>query len=125
MIRYDWNVIRNLPMDDILRILFVLTDLNDLKQQPRRIIEVISRFTDYSSFLLNPRELVIQRRKYVDADMYLYLELASMRSYNNYKYKGSIRLPTNYFKEDIIEKIIFNSLLEMTNGELIFIYEEK
>lgn len=124
MIRYDWNKLREYPIDTTLKVLFALTDTKLLKEQPREVLYPISTFRHSSSFLINPEGLVLNRKKYTSAEIFLYLELASQRSYIDYKRTGSISLPTNYINKKIKDSIIFNNLLDMTNEEIIFIYEE-
>ena len=124
LIRYDWNKLREYPIDTTMKVMFALTDTKSLKEQPREVLYPISTFRNYSSFLVNPERLILNRKKYTSAEIFLYLELASQRSYIKYKRKGSVRLPTTYINDNIKNSIIFNGALDMTNGEIIFIYEE-
>lgn len=124
MIRYDWNKLREYPIDTTMKVLFALTDTKMLKEQPREVLYPISTFRNSAAFLVNPERLILNRKKYTSAEIFLYLELASQRSYIKYKKTGSIRLPTTYINDNIKNQVIFNNALDMTNGEIIFIYEE-
>jgi len=124
MIRYDWNKLREYPIDTTMKVLFALTDTKTLKEQPREVLYPISTFRNLAAFLINPERLILNRKKYTSAEIFLYLELASQRSYIKYKKTGSIRLPTTYINDNIKNQVIFNNALDMTNGEIIFIYEE-
>jgi hypothetical protein len=124
LIRYDWNKLREYPIDTTLKVLFALTNTKLLKEQTREVLYPISKFRNSSSFLINPEGLILDRKKYTSAEIFLYLELASQRSYIKYKRYGSIRLPKHYINDNIKDSIIFNNALDMTNEEIIFKYEE-
>jgi hypothetical protein len=125
MIRYDWQKLREYPIDTTLKVMFALTNTKLLKEQPREVLYPISTFRNSSSFLVNPEDLILNRKKYTSAEIFLYLELASQRSYIKYKRTGSVKLPTYFIlNKDINDSIIFNNLLDKTEEEIIFLYEE-
>ena len=125
MIRFDWLVIENLPIDTIIRILNALVYTENLTTYPPYVLKPISKFKDMSAFLINPSGLILNRRKYTDSDIYVYLELASLRSYIIYKRTGSLRLPTYCIQKNYdLDKLKMNPLLDVTDDEIIFRYEE-
>lgn len=125
MIKYDWNILSKLTHIIRMSVIFALASEKDLKRFPRSILEPISKFTDYTGFLINPYELINNDKKHTNSEIYLYLELAAMRSYINYKETGDLRLPTYYIKNRYdIDKLKLNTALIVTNEEILFIYEE-
>ena len=125
MIRYDWNVMRKLPINDLMVIIFALANHENLHDYPRKILEPISNFEDMSAYLLKPLPFILARKNHTETEIYLYLELAAYRSYIEYKDTGSCRLPTNYIKTKYnLGKLKFNTMLDVTDKEIIFRYEE-
>jgi hypothetical protein len=126
MIKYDWNVLRQEDVKLILRVLLYLTnrELNKLnKTRDRAVLEVVSRFKYSNAFLLNPLGLIVNKKRYTDQEIFLYIELASLRSYTNYKRTGSKSLPTYYINVGL-DKLKFNKALYVTNETVGFVYEE-
>lgn len=126
MIRYDWLVLREIPVTDILKVLSALVQKGDFKQYPVRILMYMSKFKDLSPYLLNPDGLILNRHSYTSAEIFIYLELAALRSYTKYKQTGSTRLPTDYIAENFypVKQLKMNTLLDVTDEEIIFKYEE-
>jgi hypothetical protein len=127
LIRYDWIVLSELPVVITLQVLYALMDLKSLKDNPRYIIEPISRFKDTSAFLINPLALIMNKGRHTDDDIYLYLELAALRQYANYKENGDLSLTTHYTKHLYdLDKLRANTMLSVTNeGKITFKYEEE
>ncbi len=125
MIRYDWEVLRYEPTEHILTVIYTLINFNRTTVCKGSVLKTIAKFRDKSSYLLNPTGLILNRKKYTDWEIDIYLELAAMRSYNKYKETGSCRLPTYYIEDRYdIERLNMSTILNVTNEEIIFIYEE-
>jgi len=85
----------------------------------------IAEFKTKHSFLLNPTDLILGRKNHTDSEMYVYLELASLRSYMEYKISGKKSLPTFYLPSKYsLEKLRLNTALRVTKDEIFFKYEE-
>jgi len=63
MIRYDWNVMRKLPINDLMVIIFALANHENLHDYPRKILEPISNFEDMSAYLLKPLPFILAKKK--------------------------------------------------------------
>jgi len=127
MIRYDWIVLSELPISITLKVIYALTNIKAMKENPRYILEVISRFKDTSAYLINPMGLIMNKGRHTDDDIYLYLELAALRQYANYKENGDLSLTTHYTKHLYdLDKLRANTMLSVTNeGKITFKYEEE
>ena len=123
MIKYDWNVLSKEQVSIVLSFFISYKEHKLLLDIPS--LRLYKRFKDKSSFLLNPLRLVNNANKHAISDIKMYLHLASMRSYFEYKQTGNLRLPTIYIEGEInVEKLKSNKLLDVTNTEIIFRYEE-
>jgi hypothetical protein len=75
-----------------------------------------------SSYLLNPEPLFTTN---VDsAYVVQYVSLAGRRDYSLYKHYGSKSLQLNYFPDINMESIKTNPLLNITQTEIFFLFEE-
>lgn len=78
------------------------------------------------SFLVNPEGLwegLIHERP---RDIAIYLALASIRSYPEYKHMGILDLDAKYCPVDDLETRMFNTdLIQNVDGRLKFLYEEQ
>lgn len=76
-----------------------------------------------NSFLLNPKKLLRERKRYTDLEIYEYIALASRRNYAEYRVLGKTTLDLDLCidKESIILK---NRLLQIKNGQVHFKFEE-
>lgn len=126
MLRYDWDVLSKYSMTTILTILTVLEDKVPLEYCSKDILYPISKFKDMSAFIKEPYNLIANRSKHIDNEIYLYLELAALRSYIKYKQTGSLTLPTYYIKNRYnLDKLKLNTSLIVTTEDIVFKYEEK
>lgn len=124
LIKFDWEQLKYLPVANILKILNALVYKENMKSYPKYILEPISKFRHSTSFLSNPDGLLLNRRKFTNDDIYVYLSLASQRSYHQYKQTGSLTLPTYYVPEEYLNKLKMNPLMGVTDDKIIFRYEE-
>lgn len=125
MIRYDWNLLSKYSLLDIFTVFYILDAKKDIRNYPDSIKKIIAGFSDLSPFLVNPGGIFRNRKHHLDGEIYLYLSLASKRSYLTFKQSGSVRLPTYYIEHIYnLEKLKLNTMLDVTNDEIIFIYEE-
>jgi len=125
LIRYDWGILRSHPIPLIFNILYRLDNIDLLQYSDKRLLKIISRFKDKSSFLIDPMNLISNRSKHTDSELYYYLELAAYRSYFEYKETGRLSLPTYYIEDRFdLRKLRLNSTLSVTNEEILFKYEE-
>lgn len=126
MIRYDWNVLSKHPIYYIFNILYILDNKIDFKTLTREELGVIASFKDKSGFLLNFNGILSNKSKHTDSEIYLYLDLAAQRSYINYKETGDLRLPTYYIEHKYdLSRLRLNTMLTVTDEDIIFKYEEK
>lgn len=126
MIRYDWIKLSKEPYNEVLKVIYNLAFKGNIKLLGYKHLRKIAGWKDTSAFLTNPVGLVLAaRKKHTEAELYLYLELAAMRSYINYKETGDLRLPTYYIKHKYdVNKLKLNTALIVTDEEIIFKYEE-
>jgi hypothetical protein len=75
------------------------------------------------SFLLNPDPLFTLKNIDI-AYIVQYIKLAARRDYNLYKYYKVKSLPLSYFPDINMQAIRTNPLLNITNTEIFFKYEE-
>lgn len=126
MIRYDWIILSKYKLSTIMDIIYVLENRENLEYSRRIILKAISSFVDNSAFLIRPMNLIANKKKHTDNEIYLYLELAAYRSYFDYKQTGRITLPTDYIKGRYdLEKLKLNTALIVTREYIFFKYEEK
>lgn len=126
MFLYDWGKIlgtaKNSPTE-IFRIFKMLV----LNEVPKNKYDPIYRYHSKSfigsSFLVHPDVLVYYAYKHSYLEISQYLALASLRSYAKYLIDGDTRLWLPECPVDLnqIEK---NSLFEISDTHLHFIYEE-
>lgn len=125
MLRYDWAVLSKYSLNTILTILTILEDRVPLEYCKKNILKPISKFKDTSAFLLNPYGLIANKSRHIDNEIYLYLELAALRSYIAYKQTGSITLPIYYIKNRYnLDKLKLNTSLIVKKEDIVFKYEE-
>ena len=126
MLFYNWEKIRKESkgsVKDIMTILHILT----YKLPPRNRYDRTFKFWTKSfhghSFLVNPKPLFIQRRRYSDSELVQYAGIASLRNYFEYQNSKDTTLDLFHFygKEDIIEK---NRLLWIEDDRIHFKFEE-
>jgi len=108
---YDWRELRNKPVSEIL---LLLQDSIYLRKQKLR-----------DSFILNIDKVVSNKLNATDAELYIYLALASQRNYYDYRYNKNKHLKAYYIVEYSIDKLYMNRILNIKNNEIIFKYEEE
>lgn len=77
------------------------------------------------SFLLNPEPLLEYIGKTDIAYIIQYLKLAAKRDYTLYKLYGVTGLLISYYPDIDLNKIRHNPLLEITETEIKFLFEDK
>ena len=76
------------------------------------------------SFLLHPDVLLFNAAKYTHKDACIYIALASLRSYAEYKVSGTLTLPMRNSPVDPHEYLTNKSLLPVKHDLIHFPYEE-
>lgn len=105
------------------------------KDSPRKTLDIIedmvndnpmtntkARLTG-NSFLLKP-ELLLNDKTTDILYIHQYILLAARRDYSHYKLFGVKSLPLSYFPDINLSSIRTNPLLNVTNQEITFKYEE-
>ena len=128
MIFFDWKKVQKLSggkSKNVVRILTILTYDIKMPRKDKNISQFYNQDISGDSYLLNPREIFKNKLQVTLDDMALYIELASLRNYLDYKWYGVNSLPLKYTKIDrkLLEE---NPLLEVDGQDNItFYYEEK
>ena len=128
MIFFDWKKVQKLSggkSKNVVRILAILTYDIKMPRKDKNISQFYNQDISGDSYLLNPREIFKNKLQVTLDDMALYIELASLRNYLDYKWYGVNSLPLKYAKID--RKLLDeNPLLEVDGQDNItFYYEEK
>ena len=127
MLLYNWNRIfetcKGSPFE-IVRVFKMLVD----KQLPRNKYDELYKYSHINfsgqSFLVHPDVLLYQAYKYSYRDICVYIALASLRSYGDYKAYGKTTLDPLLLTEDPYIFLNNNRLLSLENGEIHFLHEE-
>ena len=130
MFLFDWSKIYREAQGDKIEVQRILRMLVN-NQIPNNTYDPIYKYSQKnfsgSSFLLNPRALVEQSRKYTYKEVADYLASASFRSYANYLVTKDATLDRIFlpFAEEKIDSFIKNNrLLQMKDSKIYFLYEE-
>ena len=128
MIFFDWKKVQKLSggkSKNVIRILAILTYDIKMPRNNKNISQFYNQDISGDSYLLNPREIFKNKLQVTLDDMALYIELASLRNYLDYKWYGVKSLPLKYTEID--RKLLDeNPLLEVDGQDNItFYYEEK
>ncbi len=128
MIFFDWKKVQKLSggkSKNVVRILAILTYDIKMPRKDKNISQFYNQNISGDSYLLNPREIFKNKLQVTLDDMALYIELASLRNYLDYKWYGVKSLPLKYTEID--RKLLDeNPLLEVDGQDNItFYYEEK
>ncbi len=128
MIFFDWKKVQKLSggkSKNVVRILAILTYDIKMPRKDKNISQFYNQDISGDSYLLNPREIFKNKLQVTLDDMALYIELASLRNYLDYKWYGVKSLPLKYTEID--RKLLDeNPLLEIDGQDNItFYYEEK
>jgi hypothetical protein len=128
LIFFDWKKVQKLSggkSENVVRILAILTYDIKMPRKDKNISQFYNQDISGDSYLLNPREIFKNKLQVTLDDMALYIELASLRNYLDYKWYGVKSLPLKYTEID--RKLLDeNPLLEVDGQDNItFYYEEK
>jgi len=128
LIFFDWKKVQKLSggkSENVVRILAIHTYNIRMPRKNKNISRFYNHNLSGDSYLLNPREIFKNKLQVTLDDMALYIELASLRNYLDYKWYGVKSLPLKYTEID--RKLLDeNPLLEVDGQDNItFYYEEK
>ena len=128
MIFFDWKKVQKLSGGKSVNVVRILA-IHTYNIRMPRSNKNISRFYNHNlsgdSYLLNPREIFKNKLQVTFNNMALYIELASLRNYLDYKWYGVKTLPLKYTEIDRAA-IEDNPLLSIDGQDNItFYYEEK
>ena len=126
MIKYNWEKINSETKGDstsILTIVHLLTYKRIPASRKDKTYKYFGKSFVGDSFLLNPRQLLAERRNYSNKEAAEYIAVASYRNYFNYKRTGEttlelIHLPVT---TTIVNR---NRLLRIENGLVHFLFED-
>ena len=126
MIKYNWEKINREAKGDsvsILTIIHLLTYKRIPASRKDKTYKYFGKSFLGQSFLLNPRQLLAERRYYSNKEAAEYVAVASYRNYFDYKRTGQttlelIHLPVN---ETIVNR---NRLLRIENGLVHILFED-
>lgn len=128
MIFFDWKKVQKLSGGKSVNVVRILA-IHTYNIRMPRSNKNISRFYNHNlsgdSYLINPREIFKNTAQVTFNNMALYIELASLRNYLDYKWYGVKTLPLKYTEIDRAA-IEDNPLLSIDGQDNItFYYEEK
>ena len=126
MIKYNWEKINSETKGDstsILTVIHLLTYKRIPASRKDNTYKYFGKSFVGDSFLLNPRQLLAERRNYSNKEAAEYIAVASYRNYFNYKQTGEttlelMHLPVN---TSIVNR---NRLLRVENGLVHFLFED-
>ena len=126
MIFFDWNKVQKLSggkSKNVVRILAIHTYKIKMPRKNKNISQFYNQDIDGDSYLLNPREIFKNKLQVSFKNMAMYIELASLRNYLDYKWYGVNSLPLKYTEID--RKLLDeNPLLEVDGQDNITFYYE-
>jgi len=126
MIKYNWEKIFREAKGDsvsILTIIHLLTYKRIPASRKDKTFKYFGKSFLGDSFLLNPRQLLAERKNYSNQEAAEYIAVASYRNYFHYKQTGEttlelIHLPVT---TTIVNR---NRLLRIENGLVHFLFED-
>ena len=126
MIKYNWEKINsetNGDSNSILTIVHLLTYKRIPASRKDKTYKYFGKSFVGDSFLLNPRQLLAERKNYSNKEAAEYIAIASYRNYFNYKQTGQttlelIHLPVT---TTIVNR---NRMLRIGNGLVHFLFED-
>jgi hypothetical protein len=126
MLFYNWEkILRESKgsVSDILTILNILTYKLPPVNRYDRKFKFWTKSFHGDSFLVNPKPIFIQRRRYSDSELVQYAGIASLRNYFEYQKTKDTTLDLLHFtgNEDSIKN---NRLLRIENDRIHFKFEE-
>ena len=126
MIKYNWEkILRETKGDSvsILTIIHLLTYKRIPASRKDKTYKYFGKSFLGDSFLLNPRQLLAERKYYSNKEAAEYIAVASYRNYFNYKQTGKTTLELIHLP---VETTIVNRnrLLRIDNGLVHFLFED-
>ena len=126
MIKYNWEKIYREAKGDsvsILTIIHLLTYKRIPASRKDKTYKYFGKSFLGDSFLLNPRQLLAERKNYSNKEAAEYIAVASYRNYFNYKQTGKTTLELIHLP---VETTIVNRnrLLRIDNGLVHFLFED-
>ena len=126
MLFYDWEKIFN-ASEGNPKTMFTLFKMVYLKEIPDNRFDKLYKYAHKTfigeSFLVHPDVLLYNAYKHSYREIGQYLALASLRSYADYATTGDTTLDLNVV-EIPVELFNENSLLNIKNAKVHFLYEE-
>ena len=125
MILYNWKTVlrhSRCSSNRLLAIMFYIAHRPHPKSRYDINLQFVSTNWRGSSFLLNPKQLLMNRWLYKDSELVFYIWLASLRNYQEYKVLGIKSLPLSLVA-DREQKIQNNSLLQIRHDNIYFKFE--
>ena len=126
MIFFDWKKVQKLSggkSKNVVRLLAILTYDIKMPRKDKNISQFYNQDISGDSYLLNPREIFKNKLQVNFNHMALYIELASLRNYLDYKWYGVKSLPLKYTEIDLAV-LKENPLLEIDGQDNITFYYE-
>jgi len=128
LIFFDWKKVQKLSggkSENVVRIVAIYTYGINMPRSNKNISRFYNHNLSGDSYLINPREIFKNTAQVTFNNMALYIELASLRNYLDYKWYGVKTLPLKYTEIDRAA-IEDNPLLSIDGQDNItFYYEEK
>ena len=126
MIKYNWKKIFQETGGDstsVLTIIHLLTYKRIPRSRKDNTYKYFGKSFVGDSFLLNPRQLLVERRNYSNKEAAEYVAVASFRNYFNYRQTGETTLELIHLP---VETTIVNRnrLLRIENGLVHFLFED-
>ena len=126
MIKYNWEKIYREAKGDsvsILTIIHLLTYKRIPASRKDKTYKYFGKSFLGDSFLLNPRQLLAERKYYSNKEAAEYIAVASYRNYFNYKQTGKTTLELIHLP---VETTIVNRnrMLRIENGLVHFLFED-
>ena len=126
MIKYNWEKIYGETKGDsvsILTIIHLLTYKRIPASRKDKTYKYFGKSFLGNSFLLNPRQLLAERKNYSNKEAAEYIAVASYRNYFNYNKTGETTLELIHLP---VETTIVNRnrLLRIENGLVHFLFED-
>lgn len=126
MIKYNWEKIfreTNGDSTSILTIVHLLTYKRIPASKKDRTYKYFGKSFVGDSFLLNPRQLLAERKNYSNKEAAEYIAVASYRNYFNYNRTGETTLELIHLP---VETTIVNRnrMLRIENGLVHFLFED-
>ena len=126
MIKYNWEKIYNETNGDstsILTVVHLLTYKRIPASRRDKTYKYFGKSFVGNSFLLNPRQLLAERKNYSNKEAAEYIAVASYRNYFNYNRTGETTLELIHLPVDttIVNR---NRMLRIENGLVHFLFED-